>query len=127
MNENSSQINKESLSPSGVWNGIGVKCQIHMCRNSRKVLQFHANQGLFELSGGIDSNEAVFGPVAFNMLSQFSQHNATWSFFSPCPSGTISPGAEKGKRKMSEFNKSARETWVGMEEKEDHSCTQERK
>ena len=56
MDENSSQVNKEILPPSGLWNRIGVKCQLCTCRNSKRVLQFCADQVLSELSGGIDSD-----------------------------------------------------------------------
>lgn len=62
MNENLSQVNKEILPPSGLWNCTGVKCQIYMCRNSKRVLQFHVDQVSFELSGSMNSK---FGLSSF--------------------------------------------------------------
>lgn len=37
MGEHLSQVNKEILPPSGLWNWIWVKCQIHMCRDSKSL------------------------------------------------------------------------------------------
>ena len=79
MGENLSQVNKDILPPSRLWNWTGVKCQIHMCRDSRRVLQCCADQFSFEIVRQHRSNWAC---LAFNRQSQLFLQQRTSLLFS---------------------------------------------
>lgn len=56
MYENSFQVNKEILPHLDCEIRLGLKCQIYIDRNFKRVLQIWADQVCCELSSGINSH-----------------------------------------------------------------------